>query len=173
MIKLLKIAIISFYILSTTDNLQSEKYHLVKSGETLYSISKLYGISVEKLKNLNSLSDNSLSVGQKIIIQETIIQEKVDNNITNREEAFASTIDGMDDSDKYLALHKTAEIGTIIFVKNQMNDAIVIVRVIGKLPDTGINQKVDIKLSKIAFDKLSSQDLIVPVELTYVGKDPK
>ena len=162
-----------FRSLSTTDNLQSDKYHFVKSGETLYSISKLYDISVEKLKNLNSLSDNSLSVGQKIIIQETIIQEKVDNNITNREEAFASTIDGMDDSDKYLALHKTAEIGTIIFVKNQMSDAIVIVRVIGKLPDTGINQKVDIKLSKISFDKLSSQDLIVPVELTYVGKEPK
>ena len=51
MIKLLKIAIISFYILSTTDNLQSDKYHFVKSGETLYSISKLYDISVEKLKN--------------------------------------------------------------------------------------------------------------------------
>ena len=76
----------------------------------------------------------------------------------------------MDDSEKYLALHKTAKEGTIIFVKNQMNQNMVIVRVIGKLPDTGINEKIDIRLSKIAFEKLNAKDLIIPVELTYVDK---
>ena len=51
-----------------------------------------------------------------------------------------------------------------------MNQNMVIVRVIGKLPDTGINEKIDIRLSKIAFEKLNAKDLIIPVELTYVDK---
>ena len=55
-------------------------------------------------------------------------------NFQQVELGFASSIDGMDDSEKYLALHKTAKEGTIIFVKNQMNQNMVIVRVIGKLP---------------------------------------
>ena len=40
--------------------------------------------------------------------------------ITSRVEAFASSINEIDESDKYLALHKSADTGTIIFVKNQM-----------------------------------------------------
>ena len=88
-------------------------------------------------------------------------------------EGFASSIDDSEDSDKYLALHKTADIGTIIFVKNQMNENIVIVRVIGKLPKTGNNDKIDIFLSRIAFEKLNAKDQIIPVELTYVDKEIK
>ncbi len=76
-------------------------------------------------------------------------------------------------SDKYLALHKTATIGTIIFVKNQMNDNVVIVRVIGALPNTGINDKINIKLSRVAFEKLDAKDDIIPVELTYVKEEIK
>jgi N-acetylmuramoyl-L-alanine amidase len=45
------------------------RYHIVQKGETLWRISKLYGISVEKLKELNGISaDNLLRVGQKLII---------------------------------------------------------------------------------------------------------
>ena len=35
-----------------------------------------------------------------------------------------------------------------------MNGNIVIVRVIGKLPNTGVNDKIDIRLSSIAYEKL-------------------
>ena len=54
-----------------------------------------------------------------------------------------------------------------------MNESMVIVRVIGKLPNTGINDKIDIRLSRIAYDKLNAKDLIIPVELTYVDKEIK
>jgi flagellum-specific peptidoglycan hydrolase FlgJ len=42
--------------------------HEVVKGDTLYSISKKYGLSVEELKNKNKLSSNTISVGQVLII---------------------------------------------------------------------------------------------------------
>ena len=45
----------------------SEK-HIVTKGDTLYSISKRYGISVERLKILNKLNSNTLSIGQTLIV---------------------------------------------------------------------------------------------------------
>ena len=44
------------------------KYHTVLSGETLYSISKHAGISLDQLKSYNKLTNNRLSLGQKLII---------------------------------------------------------------------------------------------------------
>ena len=41
----------------------------VQKGDTLYSISKKFSISVDQLKEKNDLSDNALSIGQKLRIQ--------------------------------------------------------------------------------------------------------
>jgi membrane-bound lytic murein transglycosylase D len=41
-------------------------YHIVENGETLYSISKMYNISVQKLKALNNLTDSRIVAGQKL-----------------------------------------------------------------------------------------------------------
>jgi LysM repeat protein len=47
-----------------------KKYHLVLKGETLYGISKKYGISVEELRKLNDLSkESSLRTGQKLLVR--------------------------------------------------------------------------------------------------------
>lgn len=43
-------------------------YYTVKSGDSLWSISKKYGISVDELKSANNLSSNLLSVGQNLLI---------------------------------------------------------------------------------------------------------
>ena len=44
-----------------------KQYHTVQKGETLYRISKKYGISVEELRKLNNLSgDQALRSGQKL-----------------------------------------------------------------------------------------------------------
>lgn len=42
--------------------------HVVKKGETLYSISKKYNLTVEQLKQLNNLSDSTLSIGQLLYV---------------------------------------------------------------------------------------------------------
>lgn len=51
------------------------------------------------------------------------------NKVT--ESGFAEVIEGNSDSPKYLALHKTAPVGTIIQVKNEANGQKLFVRVIG------------------------------------------
>ena len=44
-------------------------YHLVKSGESLWSISKQYeNLSIEKIKKLNNLTSSNIKPGQKLLI---------------------------------------------------------------------------------------------------------
>ncbi len=52
-----------------------KKFHVVKRGETMYSISKSAGISVNELMTTNQLSNNSLEVGQKLLIGETSVPQ--------------------------------------------------------------------------------------------------
>ena len=44
------------------------KYYTVKKGDTLYSISRIYNVSVDELKRINNLTSNTLTVGQQLII---------------------------------------------------------------------------------------------------------
>ena len=44
----------------------SSDYHVVRTGETLYSISRSSGISVNELKRLNNLESNILKIGQNL-----------------------------------------------------------------------------------------------------------
>ena len=45
-----------------------DTYYTVKSGDTLYSIARKNNLSVNELKALNSLTSNTLSIGQKLLI---------------------------------------------------------------------------------------------------------
>ncbi len=47
----------------------SSKTYTVKKGDTLYSISKRYNLTVNELKRLNNLPNNTISVGQKLKIK--------------------------------------------------------------------------------------------------------
>lgn len=49
----------------------SSSVHKVASGETLFSISKKYGVTVELLQQWNNLSSNSLKAGQSLVIKES------------------------------------------------------------------------------------------------------
>lgn len=42
--------------------------HVVKPGETLFRISRRYGIDIEQLKKMNKLPDDIIEVGQKLIV---------------------------------------------------------------------------------------------------------
>lgn len=43
--------------------------YVVKSGDSLWGISKRFGLTVDELKKLNNLSNNLLSIGQKLIVK--------------------------------------------------------------------------------------------------------
>ena len=48
---------------------KSKTTHRVARGETLFSIAKRYGTTVALIKELNSLSDNVIRVGQRLLIE--------------------------------------------------------------------------------------------------------
>jgi LysM repeat protein len=69
---------------------------------------------------------------------------------------------------KYLGLHRDAPIGTIMQVRNEMNNQSVFVRIVGTIPDTGDNAKVILKISQKAYDRLGAVDSRFPVEISYM-----
>jgi LysM repeat protein len=42
--------------------------HVVKPGETLFRLSRRYGVETEKLKEMNKLTDDIIEVGQRLVI---------------------------------------------------------------------------------------------------------
>lgn len=43
--------------------------HTVKTGDTLYSLARFYGVKVDDIKTLNNLIDNNIKVGQSLVIK--------------------------------------------------------------------------------------------------------
>lgn len=201
--------------------------HKVASGETLYSIAKKYNISVEDIKKANP-GIGSLKVGQVVkvagtetavvaatitakpstptttttttttttpVTKPTIItnvetdtiqlqQDKVRletmtpttptktvpatdfKKIT--ETGFADVMADNLDTQKYLAYHKTAPVGTIIQLLNESNGIKVYVRVIGKLNDAGTDGKTIIRISKKAYERLGGTGTRFSASLMYI-----
>jgi flagellum-specific peptidoglycan hydrolase FlgJ len=51
------------------NNTNNLSLYEVQKGDTLYSISKKFNVLVEDLKQKNNLADNTLSIGQKLIVK--------------------------------------------------------------------------------------------------------
>lgn len=47
----------------------TDRIHTVRSGDTLYSISRRYSMTVNELKRINKINDSNLAVGQKLVIE--------------------------------------------------------------------------------------------------------
>ena len=54
---------------------ETDAVHIVQKGDTLYSLSKKYYVSVNQLMQMNSLRDSNLSVGQKLMVGTTDINK--------------------------------------------------------------------------------------------------
>lgn len=46
-----------------------QNVYKVRKGDTLYSISRKFGVSVAALKKLNNLKDNTISIGQQLLVK--------------------------------------------------------------------------------------------------------
>jgi hypothetical protein len=95
------------------------------------------------------------------------ISESVKSSDEVMEAGLAELIEGTEGNRKYLALHRTAPVGTILKVRNELNNREVFVRVMGKLQDTAPNSKLILKLSRSAYDRLGAIDPRFRVEVTY------
>jgi LysM repeat protein len=183
----------------------SKGFHIVAAKETMFSIAKQYGVTIQQIKDWNKLEGNEISIGQELRVtvpqnepvktvvvpvvaasetkkevvtqsttprtevkEQTIrISEGVRNTDEISQNGLAELIEGTEGNRKYLALHRTAPVGTILKVRNEMNNREVFVRVMGKLPDTALTDKLVIKISKSAYDRLGAIDQRFRVEVTY------
>lgn len=171
--------------------------HTVGVGETLFSVAQKYDAKIENIINWNALSSNNLSVGQKLKVgrepeapsrvpvitsdvpviiknekSEVVMGSSTSGNSSTtfkniKEAGMAEVIEGTGNHKKYLVLHRDAPVGTIMRVRNEENDITIFARVVGKLPETGDNSKLVIKLSKAAFDQLRAVNSRFPVEISY------
>jgi LysM repeat protein len=205
----------------STPVLSKKGVHTVGQQETIFSIARQYGITQQQLKDWNNLQSSELKIGQTLFVSqpersvvtaqknEPIVQQepvretpvvkkdpepvkkdpepirhtqsttfeqpvptiKISESVKNGSETIqgglAELIEGTEGNRKYLALHRTAPIGTILKVRNEMNNREVFVRVTGKLPDTALTDKVIIRISKSAYDRLGAIDQRFRVEVTY------
>lgn len=55
-------------LLNVPSGLSVANTYVVSKGDTLYSIAKKFNIAIDKLKSINNLTNNMLSIGQKLII---------------------------------------------------------------------------------------------------------
>lgn len=195
---------------TTTVSIKGKKIHVVKQSQTLYSISKMYEISVDDIKKWNDLPGNDIKIGQPLVVgkslkdktltnnekvssgdskkndqsetvkkthSDTGTSEKKSNVVYTKtggykkviEKGYAEMISDKDfDNTKYLALHRTAPVGTIMHVKNAKNGVSVFVRIIGTLSDSQANENVVLKISKKACDRLSAEDNKFAVVISYI-----
>lgn len=85
-----------------------------------------------------------------------------------RESGLAEVIDTNESTSKFLALHRSAPIGTLVQVKNEFNQQTLWVKVIGRIPNTSINEDIVIKLSARAFERLSPDTRRFRAEISYI-----
>jgi len=163
------------------------RIHVVQAGEGLYALARNFEVTVDELVEWNELESSSLNLGQEVIVgkpgrqsiveDDTLVVEEgptVENvaavfvpKIKVQENGLAAIIEG-EDNQTYLAMHRDAPIGTLVAVRNEMNDQVVFVRIVGKLPDTGVNEKVIIRLSQGAVKQLHAIDSRFRVEINYL-----
>ncbi len=181
-------------VVSTTEPMVPGDFitHQVQSGETLFAIANQYGVKVEELISLNALTSNNVRVGQNlkvgrgpaevskvpVIGTPRVVSSVEEMNVEQvaessggykniRETGQAERIEGTGGHKKYLVLHRTAPVGTIMRIKNEENDVTIFARVVGVLPETGDNGRLVIKLSQAAFDQLKAVNSRFPVEVMY------
>ena len=86
---------------------------------------------------------------------EEVAPPKVVKSKKKSESGLAEVIETDESTSKFLGLHRTAPIGSLVEVLNEYNQEKIIVRIIGRIPDTSVNDDIVIKLSSRAFEKVS------------------
>ena len=172
--------------------------HTVASNETMYSIATRYKLTMDQLKAKNNLNDNSLRVGQRLLIRGQYPAKKIANAAA---EANADTLNSIKDPSlrlpasryglnqvdekgtavwiadqdldpsKMLVLHRSAPIGTVMKITNPMTNRSTFAKVVGKFTENESTKDVIIVMTKAVADALGALDKRFYCNLTYGGQD--
>ncbi len=157
--------------------------HKVEKGETLYAISKKYGVSVNQLKSLNPNVGNGISVGAHLVIKQGTSTVDADGTVheditaTNEnhnkiytgyekivQEGTASLTNRRDFDDQFsYVFHKTIPYGVIVTITNLETGEYTYARVIGKSSSTHL-----IQVSSAVWNTLKLSGSAPKVKIAYV-----
>jgi LysM repeat protein len=154
------------------ENTSKTRFHPIKAGETLFSISRLYDLDISYLVEANNISDNKIKVGEKLLVDKSEIEKIIKDlekttepvltltqvGIKVSEAGIAEVINTSNRTTKYLALHRTAKVGSNIKVTNEATGISITAKVVANLSKKGHDENVMIKLSPYAFYKLRPKD---------------
>ncbi len=177
--------------LVTKETPSAAKTHTVVAKETLFSISRQYGMTIQQLKEWNDIQENELKVGQVLTVAVPVssaavnlttvttttvnpvlqtdntvkISESVSGSDEVKESGLAQLIEGSESNRKYLAQHQTIKPGTILKIRNMTTNQEVFVRVTGPIPYGDVGTVI--RISKSAYDRLGATEPKFPAEITY------
>jgi peptidoglycan endopeptidase LytF len=166
--------------------------HIVLANETIFSIAKKYSTTTYQITSANNLTNNNLSVGQKLIIKNikpAAIIETEGNETENaatlkdpslrgpasryglsqvEEKGIAVWIADQDlDPTKMLILHRTATIGTIMKITNPMSNRSTFAKVVGKFTENESTKDVIIVITKAVADAVGALDKRFNCNISY------
>ena len=177
---------------STASSGVNDLTHKVQQGETLYRISKLYNASPQEISALNNIGSGGIKVGQELRIpkKEGAIAKandsapsavtpppvdkskpKVEKKISatgypSITESGNATYEASIGNDPFfLVLHKTAPVGTLLFIKNKENGNTVHAKVSGPLKNG--SETTIVAINKLVYDKLEAKTGSFAVEVFY------
>lgn len=84
--------VISNYV-GISKPVEKENTYIVKSGDTLYSIAKKFGITVDKLKSINNLTSNLIKINQELLIPNKTITIKKGDTLYSLAKNNNTTVD--------------------------------------------------------------------------------
>ena len=171
--------------------------HTVASNETIYSIATTYHMTMDQLKAKNKLTNNSLRVGQKLIIKgqypriprQAAVEPLTSGDTTLKNPSLrgAPSRYGLNQVDekgtgvwitdpdldpvKMLVLHRSAPIGTIIKVTNPMTNRSTFAKVVGKFTENESTKDVIIVMTKAVAESIGALDKRFFCNLTYSGQE--
>jgi peptidoglycan endopeptidase LytF len=173
--------------------------HTVAGNETMYSIATRYKMTMDQLKAKNNLTNNALSVGQKLLIkgqypvkpafvppvsaQTTDSAESLKDpslrypasryGLNQVDEKGTATwiVDQDLDPTKMLVLHRSAPIGTVMKITNPMSNRTTFAKVVGKFTENESTKDIIIVMTKAVADALGALDKRFYCNLTYGGQE--
>jgi len=176
--------------ISTPVKASTEQTHVVQQGETLYRIARNYGFTPQEISEYNKLGTAGIKVGQELSIPSKGASPKSndsaplsssppDQNKSKVEKhTSASGYPSITESGNaqveaalgtqtfYSVGHKSAPVGTLVFIKNKENGNTVHARVTSNQTSTSNNATI-LWINQTVMNKLEAKAANFPVEISY------
>ena len=128
-------------IVTISENPVKTITHKVKNGESLYTISKKYKVTVENLKKSNNLSASNIQPGQEIKINQTLESDKQETETPNQVETSKSIT------------HKVTKGESLSTISKEYNVSIDALKEMNNMTDNKIHSGQELIINQTASEK--------------------